>query len=142
MLTLRALVEEVGLELVAGKSASDVPVRWVHITELLDPTPWLSGGELLLTTGIQLTEPAEQRRLVTRLVEHHLAGLGFGSGFGHESLPSALVDEARKRDFPLFEVPYEMPFIAITEQAFTTLINEHYDVLRRSVAIQKRLEQL
>ena len=23
-------------------------MRWVHSTELLDPTPWLSGGELIL----------------------------------------------------------------------------------------------
>ena len=29
-------------------------MRWVHSSELLDPTPWLSGGELLLTTGLQL----------------------------------------------------------------------------------------
>ena len=30
-------------------------MRWVHSTELTDPTPWLKGGELLLTMGIQLT---------------------------------------------------------------------------------------
>ena len=30
---------------------------------------------------------------------------------------------------PLFEVPYEMPFIAITEQAARRLINEQYDVV-------------
>ena len=27
-------------------------VRGVHISELVDPTPYLEGGELLLTTGI------------------------------------------------------------------------------------------
>src|SRR5581483_5709400 len=42
---------------------------------------------------------------------------------------------------PLFEVPYEMPFIAITEKAFTRLVNEHYDVLERSTAVHERLER-
>ena len=54
-----------------------------------------------------------------------------GTGFAHKRLPKALVDEAEKRDLPLFEVPYEMPFIAITERAFARLVNEQYGVLER-----------
>ena len=42
----------------------------------------------------------------------------------------------------MFEVPYELPFIAITEKAFTQLVNEQYEILQRSSAIQKRLERL
>ena len=81
----------------------------MHISELTDPTPWLSGGELLLTTGIQLRDEASQRKFVRLLSEHHLAGLGFGTGFDHQELPDALADEARERGFPVFEVPYRMP---------------------------------
>jgi len=141
MLTVSQLLEEVDLELTAG-SASDAPIRWVHISELPDPTPWLSGGELLLTTGIKLRTAAEQREFVRRLSNHGLTGLGFGTGFGHDKLPRALAEEARKLDFPLFEVPYEMPFIALTERAFGHLVNEQYDMLRRGTTIQRRLEQL
>jgi purine catabolism regulator len=114
----------------------------VHITELLDPTPWLSGGELVLTTGIQLDTPDKQREFIARLSAHHLAGLGFGTGFNHDAMPEALLDEARNLGFPLFEVPYDLPFIAITEKAFTRLVNEQYEVLQRGIAIQKRLERL
>ena len=57
-------------------------------------------------------------------------------------LPKALVDEAEKRDFPLFEVPYSTPFIAITEKAFARLVNEQYEVLQRGIAVQRRLERL
>ena len=56
-------------------------MRWVHSTELTDPTPWLKGGELLLTTGIQLDGPKAQRELIDRLADHEIAGLGFGTGF-------------------------------------------------------------
>jgi purine catabolism regulator len=142
MLTVRVLISEMGLELAAGEGGADAPVRWVHIAELPDPTPWLSGGELLLTTGLQLDSEQRQREFIRRLTDHHLAGLGFGTGFDHEKLPEALVDEARSRDFPVFEVPYELPFIAITEKAFTRLVNEQYEVLQAGIAIHKRLERL
>jgi PucR family transcriptional regulator, purine catabolism regulatory protein len=142
VLTVQRLVQDIDLELLTGEEAAEAPVRWVHITELLDPTPWLSGGELLLTTGIQLDTPEKQREFVARLSAHHLAGLGFGTGFNHDEVPEALLDEARNLGFPLFEVPYDLPFIAITERAFTRLVNEQYEVLQRGIAIQKRLERL
>jgi purine catabolism regulator len=142
MLTVRELVSEAGLELVAGKAGGEAPVRWVHITELEDPTPWLSGGELLLTTGLQLDDAQKQRGFIRLLSAHHLAGLGLGVGFDHETLPKPMLDEAEKLGFPVFEVPYELPFIAITEKAFTRLVNEQYEVLHRVIAIHKRLERL
>src|ERR1041384_1448524 len=122
MLTVRGLVDELGLELAAGSEGADAPVRWVHISELSDPTPWLSGGELLLTTGLAIGDDAEA--YVTRLAEHGLTGLGFGVGFGHERIPEPLLAAAAAHGFPLFEVPYELPFIAITEKAFSHLVNE------------------
>jgi PucR family transcriptional regulator, purine catabolism regulatory protein len=141
-LTVGELVDAIELELASGQHAASAPIRWVHVSELVDPTPWLSGGELLLSTGMALPDPDTQRAYVRRLVDHHLAGLGFGVGFTHEGLPAALVEEARALDFPLFAVPYEMPFIAITERAFTTLVNEQFDLLQRAVSIQRRMERL
>ena len=35
--------------------------------------------------------------------------------------------------FPVFEVPYPVPFIAITEAVFTRILAEQYDVLQRAV---------
>jgi PucR family transcriptional regulator, purine catabolism regulatory protein len=142
LLTVQGLVEEMGLDLVAGRDGAGAPIRWVHATELLDPTPWLSGGELILTTGLQLDTPDTQRELVERLASHHVAGLGFGTGFDHDSIPEPLLEEARGQGFPVFEVPYALPFIAITEKAFTSLVNEQYAVLQRSIAIHRRLERL
>ena len=33
----------------------------------------------------------------------------------------------------MFEVPYELPFIAITERAFAQLVNERYEMLQRNM---------
>jgi DNA-binding PucR family transcriptional regulator len=133
-LTVAGLVSELGLELVSGEDSAQAHVRWVHSTELLDPTPWLRGGELLLTTGVQLEGAKAQRELVERLSEHRIAGLGFGTGFRYKRLPAALVNTALKLSFPLFEVPYELPFIAITERVFSELVNERYELLQRNMA--------
>jgi purine catabolism regulator len=142
VLTVSDLLEDLDVRLLAGQAALDLPVRWVHISELLDPTPWLSGGEVLLTTGMQLDTAARQREFVSRLVDHQLAGLGFGTGFGHAEVPAPLLEIAAEREFPVFEVPYELPFIAVTEAAFTQLVNEQYAVLRRALAAQERLERI
>ena len=83
---------------------------------------------------MQLDGPKSQRELIERLADHRIAGLGFGTGFKHKRLPAALVTAARKRGFPLFEVPYELPFIAITERAFAQLVNERYEMLQRNMA--------
>jgi len=132
-LTLASLTEELGLELASGRDAATAHLRWVHSTELPDPTPWLRGGELLLTTGLQLKRPRVQAQFIERLVDHDIVGLGFGTGFTHEQLPEALLDAARERSFPVFEVPYELPFIAITERVFAELVNERYELLQRNM---------
>jgi len=142
MLSVGSLVEDCGLELTAGEAAADRALRWVHISEHEDPTPWLSGGELLLTTGYNLNGPAKQRSFVAALARSGAAGLGFGIGFDHKRLPKAIREAAQEHELPLFEVPYEMPFIAITEKAAGRLINEGYDVLERSTRVHERLERL
>jgi DNA-binding PucR family transcriptional regulator len=141
-LTVESLLAELGLDLSSGHEAAGARVRWVHSTELVDPTPWLTGGEMLLTTGLQLDKPKAQREFVERLKDRGIAAVGFGTGFAHERIPPALLTAARKLQLPVFEVPYELPFIAVTERAFTHLAGQQFETLRRSMAIQERLERL
>jgi len=141
-LSVRGILSVPGLalRLLAGGDAADRPVRWVHSSELEDPTPWLKGGELLLTTGAGVgSTPAQQRAYVHRLADAGLAGLGFGSGFSHRRVPKALITAAEHSGFPLFEVPYPVPFIAITEAVFTRLLAEQYEGLQRAVDAEHAL---
>jgi purine catabolism regulator len=142
VLTVRELLRDLEVGVLAGEANLDAPVRWVHISELADPTPWLSGGELLLTTGLAVDSPEAQRDYVARLADHGLSGLGFGVGFGHAEVPPALVAAAAERDFPIIEIPYDTPFIAVTEKAFARLVNEQYALLQRSIAVQERLQRI
>ena len=142
MLTVSSVIEELGLTPIVDGGAAERRIRWVHISELRDPTPFLSGGELLLTTGINLTGEDRQRDFIRLLADRDAAGLGFGTGFDHAEVPDALIAEARTRELPLFEVPYEVPFIALTECAFTKLVNEGYSVLERGIEVHALLEGL
>ena len=127
--TMRRLLGEASLhlELLVAESelssgALDVAVAWVHSSDLPDPTPFLSEGVVLLTTGTQFgagdaPEGAAYEAYVSRLRNRGVAALGFGTDVVRKGTPDALVDACRRRGLPLFEVPYRTPFIAIARRA-------------------------
>jgi len=141
MITIADLSADFPLVMVAGESAIDRPIRWVHLSEHEDPAQWLSGGELVLTTGYNLDSADKQRRFIRELAEQNTAGLGFGTGFDHADVPPAMVDLAREIDFPLFIVPYSTPFIAISERASRQLVDDRYEALEQGSKIQAQLQR-
>ena len=143
--TLRDLLEIKGLGLtrVTGGQELDRPVRMAIVSELQDPTPWLKGGELLLTTGMGLEgSPALQRSYIRRLVKAGIAGLGFGVGFGFDAVPEAITRAAEREGFPILEVPYPVPFIAIVEAVSTAIANDQLREAQHSVEIHDQLASL
>ena len=144
-LTIRELLsyKELNLSLAAGATGLERPIRWVHTSELHDPTPWLSGGELLLTTGMSLRgSPAAQRAYIRRLVAAGLAGLGFGLGFGFDEIPEPIRRAADREGFPILEVPYPVPFIAIAEAVSKRISEERMREAQMSIEIHDRLASL
>jgi len=144
MLTVRdiATLPELSLTVAAGADGLGNEVRWLHVSELADPTPWLEGGELLITTGLGVGDGARtQRDYVRRLAAHDLAGLAFGVGFGFSEPPSGLAAEADRLGFPVVSVPYEVPFIALTKAVATHLANEELERVTHALAVHERLAQ-
>jgi purine catabolism regulator len=136
-------IEELRLGLVAGAEGLDRPIRWAHVSELGDPTRFLRGGEVLLTTGLGLgAAPEGQAAYVEQLAKADLAALGIGLGFAFETTPPAVLEAADRAGFPVFEVPFEVPFIAITEALFSRLVNEQYVLLQRAGTVQQTLSRL
>ena len=109
-LHLRLAVDEGDL----APGALDAPVRWVHGTDLIDPTPFLTDQLVLLTTGTQLgDDAADITDYVQRLQRAGVCGLGFGTDVVRAGIPPLLVEACRTARMPLFEVPYRTPFIAV-----------------------------
>ena len=136
-------IDELHLGLVAGKQGLDRPIRWAHVSELKDPTRFLRGGEVLLTTGLGMRGgPGVQAAYVEQLAAAGLAALGLGLGFAFKTTPPAVLEAADRTGFPVFEVPFEVPFIAITEALFSRLVNEQYVLLQRAGTVQQTLSRL
>ena len=94
--------EDLGLRRIAGPGQADL--LWVHTSEMADPYPYLLGGELLLTAGVQLTDADTY---VARLVQAGAAALGFGVAPVYDTVPAALVEACDRHGLPLLEVPPE-----------------------------------
>ncbi|QKV76041.1 PucR family transcriptional regulator [Amycolatopsis sp. Hca4] len=139
-LTLAALAAErpLGLRVLTGEDVLDRPIGWVHPTELTDPQAFLEGGELLLTTGLALDEGTSPA-YVRRLVDAGVAGLGFGVGLSHESVPRSLVETAAAVGLPVLEVPRKTPFIAITRAVSRAVAADEYATTVRIGRAQQEL---
>ncbi|MFC5995873.1 PucR family transcriptional regulator [Pseudonocardia hispaniensis] len=106
---------ELRLRLVAGAAAVGREVTWAHASELVNPTEFLEGGELLLLTGVNLPQgETALGEYVARLAAAEVAAIGFGTGLGWDTVPPPLVESAERLGLPLLEVPRATPFLAIT----------------------------
>ncbi|WP_055553147.1 PucR family transcriptional regulator [Streptomyces sp. NBRC 110028] len=126
-------------EVVTGAELLDRPVRWVHAGEAPNIAALLKGGELLLTTGLGVgPRPAEQRAYLRRLAERGIAALVVELGPRFRTLPVAVVDAARSCGLPLVQLHREVPFVAVTEEIHTEIVNEHYALLRQADVVHRQ----
>ncbi|MER7488824.1 PucR family transcriptional regulator [Streptomyces sp. NPDC126497] len=143
-ITVRRALELPGLrgglpEVVAGADRLGRTVRWVHAGEVPHIASLLRGGELLLTTGYGFgTRPADQRAFVRTLAERGIAALVVELGPRFSRLPAALVDSARSAGLPLVQLHREVPFVAVTEEIHTEIVNGHYALLQRAEEVHRR----
>ncbi|MFF5971850.1 PucR family transcriptional regulator ligand-binding domain-containing protein [Streptomyces sp. NPDC012769] len=125
---------ELGLRLLTGPD--DVSLHWVHTSEMADPYPYLLGGELLMTAGVQLTDPA---RYVERVVEAGAAALGFGVTPVYDTVPPELVAACERHGLPLVEVPPRTPFTAVARALWRLMAEARLHELRRVSEAQRSL---
>lgn len=130
-LTLREILSfdvlgDAAPEILCGGKGLDRPVRWVHSSEIYEIGPLLSGGELLLTTGLGLAgaDAGARRHYVRELAERGVAGIAVELGRTLLEMPYELVDESRRRGLPLVALRAVVPFIRIAEAANTAIVTQ------------------
>ncbi|GAA0620195.1 PucR family transcriptional regulator [Kutzneria viridogrisea] len=128
---------ELRLHLVSGQEAVDRPVRWAHVSELREPAPYLLGGELLLTVGLDL--PQDLDRYVRSLVRAQVSALGLGLTPVHEQVPPALAQACAKHGLPLLTVPEATPFLAVSQAVGAALAEAQHAELRWLTGTQAAL---
>lgn len=128
--------EDLGLRRIAGPGDPEPVVHWVHTSEMADPYPYLLGGELLLSAGVQLADPDTY---VARLVEAGAAALGFGVAPVHDTVPAGLVAACDRYGLPLVEVPPRTPFTAVARAVWQLMALARHHELRRVARAQQGL---
>jgi PucR family transcriptional regulator, purine catabolism regulatory protein len=132
-------LEELHLKVRAFGQALDRRIRWVHPTELIDPSLYLQGGELILTTGVWRKRPDDEKRFVASLVRANACGLVYGLPKPNARMLPGLVAECERNELPLLEASYELPFVRISEAFVATLTDARQTALLRAI---RRSEQL
>ena len=126
------VVREAKPEVLVGHAGLDRLVRWVHSSEIFEIGPLLSGGELLLTTGLGLAgvDVGARRHYVRELASRGVAALAVELGRTFRDMPPELVMEAEGHDFPLIALHSVVPFIRISENVNTLIVEDSVTRLR------------
>ncbi|MFB4265676.1 PucR family transcriptional regulator [Nonomuraea sp. GTA35] len=123
-LTVEDLLRSPALQLrvLAGEAGLSRSVSWAHVSELDDPTPWLLGAEVIMTTGIGVPRTAaRQRAYLERLDDAGVSALALSAQLHVPPLRPAFFAAAEERGMPVLEVPLAVPFIAIAQEVAAAL---------------------
>lgn len=142
-LTVRQLLDSpefAGMELICGSSGLDRVIRSVNVMEAPDISQWLSGGELLLSTGYQFRDrPEELGDLVISINNAGAAAMGFKNRF-LEHFPPQARDLAEWMGLPIIGLSAELPYSEIIR----IVILKTYEVenIRLSESIMRSFSQI
>lgn len=115
------------LKLVAGESGLDRVVRWVHVAEILPDTrsifEWLHGGELLFVIGGGMKDDNSLLdELIQKAYDKKLSAMIVYVGLYIREIPDSARKKADSLGFPLFELPWEVKLVEVTEEVCSNIV--------------------
>ncbi len=130
-------------EVVAGAGRLDRPVRWVHVAEAADVGVMLSGGEMVLTTGVLLAgDEDKQTEYVRSLHRAEAAAVVLGLGRAFPAPPEAMRRAAERCGLPLVVLHRPFPFAQLTEEVQSRLVRRKFAAVSLSETVRTDLTAL
>jgi PucR family transcriptional regulator, purine catabolism regulatory protein len=127
---------------VAGQAGMDNEVHGSHILEQPDWTPWVHGGELVLTTGMKFPKTATaQQEFIRMPARLGVAGLVLAVGRFRQTFPKAMLKTANQIGFPLLELPFEVPFVDVTQRLSAALWQQKESLIEHADRLQRQISQ-
>jgi len=125
------------LKTASGAERMGRPVSTVAPTELIEPTGYLEGNELVTLAGIAMNfqDSRTWDAYVERLAGVPVAGIVFNSGVAHAEVPAGLVAAGNKYDVPVLEASPPVNLLQVHRFVNDTLQSENHAVLRRSLRL-------
>jgi PucR family transcriptional regulator, purine catabolism regulatory protein len=129
---------------IAGEGGNHRIVKWVHVVEVTSIRNLLNGNELILSTGVAWKDHVGLFvSLVKELIENKAAGLCIEIGTYITEIPGEVTTLADEHQFPIIVFQQEVPFVEITQDLHSTIINQQYqkisDLENYSQSLNKRL---
>jgi purine catabolism regulator len=130
-------------EVVAGEEGLYKLVKWVHVVEVIQIKKLLNGNELILTTGLGWKQNKELFiSLLTQLIECNTSGLCIEMGTHTSVIPQEVIDIANEHHFPIILFHEEVPFVEITQDIHSLLINQHYEMISNLENYSQKLNKM
>lgn len=104
------------LKIVAGKKGIDRLIKWAHLMENPEYIDWLKGGELIFITGVLIKDNTKSLlKLIKDLNSKNVSGMVINVGPYIDKTPDEVIKFADSAAFPIFELPFEVRLIDITQ---------------------------
>ncbi|MGV9992450.1 PucR family transcriptional regulator [Streptomyces sp. NPDC003374] len=130
-------------EVVAGAGHLDRPVRWVHVAEAADVGVMLSGGEMVLTTGVLLAgDEDKQAEYIRSLHRAEAAAVVLGLGRAFPAPPEVMRRAAERCGLPFVVLHRPFPFAELTEEVQSRLVRRKFAAVSLSEAVRTALTAL
>ncbi|RRR76478.1 PucR family transcriptional regulator [Streptomyces sp. RP5T] len=130
-------------EVVAGASQLDRAVRWVHVAEAADVGVMLSGGEMVLTTGVLLAgDDDKQAEYIRSLHRAEAAAVVLGLGRAFPAPPDVMRRAAERCGLPMVVLHRPFPFAELTEEVQARLVRRKFAAVSMSEAVRTALTGL
>ncbi|GAA3851457.1 PucR family transcriptional regulator [Streptomyces coacervatus] len=130
-------------EVVAGAAQLDRPVRWVHVAEAPDVGVMLSGGEMVLTTGVLLAGDEEkQAEYIQSLHRAEAAAVVLGLGRAFPAPPDVMRRAAERCGLPMVVLHRPFPFAELTEEVQARLVRRKFAAVSLSESVRTALTGL
>ncbi|MEU5281888.1 PucR family transcriptional regulator [Streptomyces asoensis] len=130
-------------EVVAGAGQLDRPVRWVHVAEAADVGVMLSGGEMVLTTGVLLAGDEDaQTEYIRSLHRAEASAVVLGLGRAFPAPPDVMRRAAERCGLPMVVLHRPFPFAELTEEVQSRLVRRKFAAVSLSEAVRTALTGL
>ncbi|MEJ9231630.1 PucR family transcriptional regulator ligand-binding domain-containing protein [Peribacillus butanolivorans] len=117
-------------DIIAGSSGIKRQVKWVHCMEVTQISHLLNGNELILTTGLGWKDcDSTFFSYLNQLIQCNAAGLCIEIGTRTMAIPQCAIDLADEQQFPIILFHQEVPFVEITQDIHSLIINKQYQMI-------------
>ncbi|CAJ1581367.1 PucR family transcriptional regulator [[Mycobacterium] wendilense] len=135
-------VLQAGAPEVVSDGPLDRPVRWVHVSELADLSNLLEGDELVLTTGLALTDDRSRDAYLPGLAAAGAAGVVIELGAHLPELPASVLRSADGLPLPVVVLHRRIRFVEVTEQVHRRIVTEQYAEVDHARRVHERFTAL